>query len=317
MLWSVSAVILGIVVLVWSADLFVDGASAIAKKAGLTPMLIGLTIVSIGTSAPEILISIMSALSGSGELAVGNALGSNIANIGLVLGITLLIKPISIKKPTTMIDLPLLLIAVLLTGLLLLDHNLSTYDSYILLGGLLLFFLRIIHHTKNPENQEPRAIPDFSLQWALLCFLSGLLFLISSSRALVWGASNIALNFGVSELVVGLTIVAIGTSLPELAASVISALRGHTEMAMGAIIGSNMFNILLVLAIPGLWGSLPLSTEVLYRDLVMVFLTTTVLALAALWRWNRVSGFSKLGKESGALLLSLYFAYYIWLFVSP
>ena len=155
-----------------------DGASAIAKKAGLTPMLIGLTIVSFGTSAPEILISIMSALSGSGELAVGNALGSNIANIGLVLGITLLIMPISISRPTKMVDLPLLLLAVLLTGVLLIDRILSAFDSFILFGGLLLFFLRVMHHAKYPENQEPRAIPNFSLRWALLCFTGGLILLI-------------------------------------------------------------------------------------------------------------------------------------------
>ena len=143
------------------------------------------------------------------------------------------------------------------------------------------------------------------------------MLLIASSRILVWAASHIATALGVSELVIGLTIVAVGTSLPELAASVMSALKGHADMAVGAIVGSNMFNILLVLAIPGLWGSLSLQAAVVSRDMVAVFLTTLVLALSALWRWNGASGSSTLGRGTGLLLLSLYTAYYGWLFLVP
>lgn len=318
MLWYSAVIAAGLVALVWSADRFVDGASAIAKRAGLTPMLIGLTIVSVGTSAPEILISIMSALADSGELAVGNALGSNIANVGLVLGVTLLFSTIVLGRSTTLVDLPLLIAVVLLTWWLLADLELSITDSFILLGTLGLFFIRVTQHARRPDNNiETRIIPTLTLPMAWLSFLAGLVLLIASSRILVWAASHIALELGVSELVIGLTIVAVGTSLPELAASVMSALKGHADMAIGAIIGSNMFNILLVLAIPGLWGSLQLPSEVVDRDMVAVFLTTLVLALAALWSWNGDMGTSTLKRGTGLLLLSLYIAYYGWLFITP
>ncbi|MAA85336.1 MAG: sodium:proton exchanger [Halieaceae bacterium] len=318
MLWYSAVIAAGLVALVWSADRFVDGASAIAKRAGLTPMLIGLTIVSVGTSAPEILISIMSALADSGELAVGNALGSNIANIGLVLGVTLLFSTIMLRRSTTLVDLPLLMAVVLLTWWLLYDLELSKTDSFILLGTLGLFFIRVTQHARHPNNNsESFIIPTLTLPMAWLSFLAGLMLLIASSRILVWAASHIALELGVSELVIGLTIVAVGTSLPELAASVMSALKGHADMAIGAIMGSNMFNILLVLAIPGFWGSLQLPAEVVNRDMVAVFLTTLVLALAALWSWNGATGTSTLKRGTGLLLLSLYIAYYGWLFITP
>tara|TARA_B100001057_G_scaffold449554_1_gene490892 strand:- start:449 stop:1387 length:939 start_codon:yes stop_codon:yes gene_type:complete len=308
----------GLVALVWSADRFVDGACAIAKRAGLTPMLIGLTIVSVGTSAPEILISIMSALAGSGELAIGNALGSNIANVGLVLGITLLFGSIKLGRDTTWVDLPLLMLVVLVTWFLLYDLELSRSNSFILLGMLALFFFRVAQHARQSNDDvEAKEISSLTLPLAWLSFLGGLTLLIASSRMLVWAASQIATALGVSELVIGLTIVAVGTSLPELAASVTSALKGHADMAVGAIVGSNMFNILLVLAIPGLWGSLSLQTAVVSRDMVAVFLTTLVLALAALWRWNGVSGSGTLGRGTGLVLLSLYIAYYGWLFLVP
>ena len=318
MLWFSAVIVIGLVALVWSADKFVDGASAIAQRAGLTPMMIGLTIVSVGTSAPEILISVMSAWSGSGELAVGNALGSNIANVGLVLGITLLVKSIHLSKSTTFIDLPLLVLVVIVTAALLFDLTLSRGDSLVLLTALGLFFLHIIRNGQHaPLESEATPIPSLSPLAAWLTFLGGLGLLIASSRALVWAASQVAAALGVSELLIGLTIVAVGTSLPELAASVMSALKGQADMAIGAIIGSNMFNLLLVLAIPGFWGTLTLQAEVLGRDLVAVFVTTLVLALAALSGWNRQSGLSTLTRSTGAVLLALYVAYYFWLFATP
>ena len=318
MLWYSTVIALGLVALVWSADRLVNGASAIARRAGLTPMLIGLTIVSIGTSAPEILISIMSALADSGELAVGNALGSNIANVGLVLGVTLLLSSITLGRDTTRIDLPLLMLVVLVIWFLLYDLELSRSDSFVLLGMLALFFVRVAQHARQSNDDiAAHEIPTLTLPLAWLSFLGGLALLIASSRILVWAASHIATELGVSELVIGLTIVAVGTSLPELAASVMSALKGHADMAVGAVVGSNMFNILLVLAIPGLWGSLSLQTAVIRRDMFAVFLTTLVLALAALWRWNGETESGTLGRGTGLLLLSLYIAYYGWLFLAP
>jgi cation:H+ antiporter len=278
-------------------------------------MLIGLTIVSVGTSAPEILISVMSALADSGELAVGNALGSNIANIGLVLGATLVITNIGLHRSTVFTDLPLLVIVVLITWGLLSDYQLSLGDSLILLTLLVLFFLRIFRQARiSDSNGQTQDIPALGMARAWASFLGGLLLLIGSSRVLVWSASNIALSLGVSELVIGLTIVAVGTSLPELAASIASALKGQADMAIGAIVGSNMFNILLVLAIPGLWGDLSLPSAVVGRDMVAVFLTSFVLALAAAWRWNAKQQISNLSKSSGAVLLILYIAYYSVLF---
>lgn len=318
MLWYSAVIAAGLVALVWSADRFVEGASAIARRAGLSPMVIGLTIVSLGTSAPEILISVMSALADSGELAVGNALGSNIANIGLVLGTTLVVGTIALNRDTVFIDLPILIGAVLLTWFLLSDLTLSLANSLVLLGALGLFFIRIFQHTRaSSERSEEPEIPELSAIHAWASFIGGLLLLITASRALVWAASQIATMLGVSELVIGLTIVAVGTSLPELAASVASALKGHADMAVGAIVGSNMFNILLVLAIPGLWGSLPLQSDVITRDMGAVFITSLVLALAALGRWNGDHQASRLGWGTGAVLLMLYAGYYVWLFATP
>ena len=314
----VAAIAAGLAILVWSADRFVDGASAIAQRAGLTPMLIGLTVVSVGTSSPEILISIMSVLAGSGELAVGNALGSNIANIGLVLGVTLLIAPIAIRRGTAFIDLPLLIGSVLFTAWLIWDLELSRMDSVFLLCALSLFFIRISQHVKNPaDGSVTPTIPDLSAGRAWLSFGGGLVLLIASSRLLVWSATQIAMALGVSELIIGLTIVAVGTSLPELAASIMSAVKGHADMAIGAVVGSNMFNILLVLAIPGFWSSLSLAPEVLWRDLAVVFLTTLLLALAALWGWNRAEGRGELKRGTGLMLLVCYIGYYYWLLASP
>lgn len=318
MLWYSAVIVIGLLTLVWSADRFVEGSSAIARRAGLSPMVIGLTIVSFGTSAPEVLISIMSAVADSGELAVGNALGSNIANIGLVLGATLVLSSIALNKETVFIDLPILIAAVLLTWVLLIDLTLSPANSLTLLCALGLFFVRILHHAKTSGQTRDEDTPaelSAIAEWAY--FVGGLLLLIAASRALVWAASHIATMLGVSELIIGLTIVAVGTSLPELAASVASAMKGHADMAVGAIVGSNMFNILLVLAIPGFWGTISLQPEVITRDMGAVFVTTLVLALAALGRWNGDRQSSRLKWGTGAVLLSLYAAYYAWLFAAP
>lgn len=318
MLVDLLIIVIGLAVLVWSADLFIDGAAAIARHAGMPPLLIGMTIVSVGTSAPEILVSLMSALSGSGTLAVGNAFGSNIANIGLVLGSTLLIAPITLGRTTAFTDLPLLLITVVATGILLHDGVLSFGDAIALLIGLLLFITRMVSHARKPDlSDEPPEIPDMSTRKAWLVFLAGLLLLIAASRALVFGAVNIASALGVSELVIGLTIVAVGTSLPELAASMMSALRGHADIAIGAVVGSNMFNLLVVLSLPGLFTDLPVGINEVYRDVGTVFVTTFLLALFTWLGWRRSLGYARLGRLPGAAFLALYVVYYVWLFTNP
>jgi len=308
-------IVVGLLALVWSADQFVEGAAAIAGSVGMPPLLIGMTIVSVGTSAPEILVSLMAAIAGSGELAVGNALGSNIANIGLVLGITLLISPILVGRTTAFIDLPILIGVIILCGVSLADAVLSIVDASLLMGALVLYLLRIGSHLRRPDpNDTPPELPTMPLVRALGAFLIGLVILIASSRALVWASVNVAQGFGVSELLIGLTIVAFGTSLPELAASVVSALRGHADIAIGAVVGSNMFNLLIVLALPGFFETLQLSIHDIQRDLGAVMISTVILTLLIWIGWRGADNKARLGRSAGGVFLALYVFYYLWLF---
>ena len=322
MLLATAAILVGFVVLIKSADLFVTGAAAIASNMGLSPIIIGLTIVSVGTSAPEILVSITAALSDAGELAIGNAIGSNIANIGLVLGATLILAPMTVQPGCMRRELPALLMVTLGTALLILDGVLSRVDGLIMLATLTIIMIQIVRS----EEADPELLQEVSsitaaplgLGKAWFTFLLGLLLLVASSRLLVWGATHVAEYLGVSQLVIGLTVVAIGTSLPELAATLAGALRGHTDIAVGNIIGSNLFNLLAVMAIPGLVTPEVLEPMVLYRDyLTMTAMTVLLAAAIFLSRGRRKSGNggqAYLGRSVGVLLLSLYALYYYWLY---
>jgi cation:H+ antiporter len=302
----------GLTGLVWSSDKFVEGAAAIANHAGMSPLLIGMTIVSLGTSAPEIVVSIMASLSGSGELAVGNALGSNITNIGLVLGITLIIRSITIDASTTKRELPQMVVVTLLAGALMIDGVLSVTDGALLILGLVIFLTLLARRGEAPEGGMDNDSTLTPLKaWGV--FTVGLALLVISSRLLVVGAVNIAMALGVSELIIGLTIVAIGTSLPELAAAVMSALKGHSDIAIGAIVGSNVFNLLVVLAGPGLFGPLTLNASVMTRDWPVTMLTTGTLMMLAWLAYQNANGDKKgngeLGRASGVLLVTMYTAY--------
>ncbi|WP_417224756.1 calcium/sodium antiporter [Amphritea sp.] len=308
MLYPIIALLLGFIILVWSADRFVIGAAGTAKNMGMSPMLIGLTVVSFGTSAPEILVSIMAATTGAGDLAVGNALGSNIANIGLVLGMTALIAPLPVRSKVLKQEIPLLLAITLLAGAVLYDLYLGHIDSIILclsLVACLYLFTRFQRNASDDEiNDEEEELPELSTLWAIFWLITGLLLLAGSSRLLVWGATEIATTLGVSDLIIGLTIVAIGTSLPELAASVASALKGHTDIALGNIVGSNIFNIAAVMAVPGLLAPIELDSAVLWRDYgSMLGLTLLLVALAIYQRPPRISRFE------GGILLAAYAGY--------
>lgn len=305
-------IVAGLIGLVWSSDKFIDGAAEIASLAGLSPLLIGLTIVSLGTSAPEIVVSAIASLSGSGELAVGNALGSNIANTGLVLGVTLIIKSMSVDASTTRRELPQMLGATLLAGALMIDGNLSALDGLVLLSALTIFLFLLSKRDsgQDSELQEPTST---SAGVAWLKFLGGLTLLVISSRVLVIGAVNIATSLGVSELIVGLTIVAIGTSLPELAAAVMSAVKGHADIALGAIVGSNIFNLLIVLPVPGLLGPLSLDSDVFNRDW-LVTLSLALLLMIFAWHAQRKAAGNnmangELGRVAGVVLLGTYISY--------
>lgn len=282
------ALILGFITLVWSADKFLSGAASTATHMGVSRLLIGLTIVSLGTSAPEILVALAAAIDGNPLLAVGNAIGSNIANIGLVLGITAMIAPLPFSQGVLRTELPWLLGATLLTLILLFDLELSTLDGFILLGGLCYILYRLISYRGDAGDgvtdalqDELEELPQLGLVKALLWLALGLVVLLASAELLVWAAVEVAQSLGVSELVIGLTIVAVGTSLPELAATVGAALKGHTDIAIGNVVGSNILNLLAVLAVPGLVSSPAVDIEVLWRDCGMMLALTLALALFA------------------------------------
>jgi cation:H+ antiporter len=282
------ALIFGFIALVWSADRFLSGAASTATHLGVSRLLIGLTVVSLGTSAPEILVSLAAAIDGNPLLAVGNAIGSNIANIGLVLGVTAMIAPLPFSKGVLRTELPWLLGATLLTLVLLFDLELSRVDGLILLSALGYILYRLVNHQGSDDAEVPDALqeeleelPELTLKQAMFWLIAGLLVLLFSAELLVWAAVEVAALLGVSELLIGLTVVAVGTSLPELAATVGAALKGQNDIAIGNVVGSNILNVLAVLAVPALVSSPQVHIEVLWRDCGMMLALTLALALFA------------------------------------
>ena len=316
MLLSILAVISGFAVLIWGADRFVYGAAATARNLGVSPLVIGLTIVGIGTSAPEILVSAIAAYNGNPAIAVGNALGSNITNIALVLGVTAITVPLLVKSDTLKREYPIMFLVMMLALVLCLDGTLSRIDGAILLTGLVIMIYWMVrlglrkHETDQLETEFEQEIPYITTPKAIFWLALGMILLLLSSKALVWGAVNIAHTFGISDLVIGLTIVAIGTSLPELAASVMSALKGEPDIALGNVIGSNMFNLLAVLGIPGLIAPHALDPAVLTRDFPFMIGFTIAMFIMAF-------GFKESGRINrleGAILVMGYIGYMVVLY---
>jgi len=314
-LLSILAIIAGFGLLVWAAERFVHGASAIAKNLGVPPLIIGLTIVGIGTSAPEILISIIAAYQGNPALAVGNALGSNITNIALVLGITAMVMPLTVKSETLRREYPIMFIIMLVALILIIDEHLGRLDGLILISGLFAMMLWMVVQGKKAkrdpmETEFEQEIPKISTQKALLWLLIGFILLIISSRGLVWGSINIAKAAGISDLVIGLTIVAVGTSLPELAASIASALKKEHDIAIGNILGSNMFNLLAVLGIPGLVRPSMIDSAILSRDFpFMIGLSIALFVMAYGFK-----GEGRVTRIEGGLLVGGYISYMLVLY---
>lgn len=309
------AIIVGFGLLVWGAERFVHGAAAIAQNFGVPPLIIGLTVVGIGTSAPEILISMVAAYEGNPALAVGNALGSNITNIALVLGTTALVMPLTVKSKTLRREYPVMFAIMLLALVLVMDGHLGQIDGLILISGLFVMLYWMIQTAKKQkrdpmEKEFEQEIPKISTQKAFLWFAIGLILLIISSRGLVWGSINIAKAAGISDLVIGLTIVAIGTSLPELAASIMSALKKEHDIAIGNIIGSNMFNMLVVFGIPGLMSPHFVDTAILSRDFPFMIGLSIALFLMA----YGFKGQGRINRLEGGLLLSGYVSYMVVLY---
>ena len=317
MLLPVGAVLAGLVLLIWSADRFVVGASVTARGLGVSPLLIGLTIVGFGTSAPEILVSAVASFQGSAALAVGNAIGSNITNIGLVLGAAALIAPMTVRSGIVRRELPALILTMLFVLSLLLDGGLSAGDGVALAAALALMMFWIIgiglRERRDLLSEEyDRGIgAGMSLGRGLSWVIAGLALLLVSSRLLVWGAVNIAQAIGVSELVIGLTVVAIGTSLPELAASVMSAVRKEYDIAIGNVIGSNMFNLLAVMGMPALIAPGILPTGVLSRDYpVMIAMTAALIGMAYGYRGRK----GRINRAEGGALVGIYCVYLVALY---
>ena len=256
MLLPILGLLIGVLGLLWGADRFVEGSAGAARNFGISPLIIGLTVVSIGTSAPEVLVSINAALSNAAELAVGNALGSNMANIGLVLGVTLLIAPTPVQKHLLSQEGVVLLLVTAIAGFCLYDGYLGRLETAIFAGLIIpLVYIAVKYKKTHISPEEVAAgedIPNITMGAAGLWFIIGLAVLLASAEVTVWSAKTIAQSMGVSELVIGLTVVAIGTSLPELAASVVSAMRGHHDIAIGNIFGSNLFNLMLVMPAAGI-----------------------------------------------------------------
>ncbi|QUJ70363.1 calcium/sodium antiporter (plasmid) [Photobacterium sp. GJ3] len=317
MLIASLAILFGFALLVWSADRFVDGAAASAGHFGMPPLLIGMVVVGFGTSAPEMVVSAMASLDGNPELALGNALGSNIVNIGLILGITAVIAPIAVQSKIIRKELPLLILISLFAGLLLWDGQLTRIEALVLLAGFFgLIGWSIYSGLKGKgdaleaETESELQANDMPLKNALMWLIVGLVLLVVSSRILVWGAVTIAQSLGVSDLIIGLTIVALGTSLPELAASVAAARKGEHDIAIGNVVGSNMFNILAVIGIAGTISPMSsIGMEVIYRDwLVMMGLTVALVVMCLGFR-----GPGRINRFEGGLLLLAISAYNLFL----
>ena len=316
MLISFFFVIIGLAILVYGADIFVVGAAGLARQLGMPPLIIGLTIVGFATSAPEIMAGSVSAWQGKTAIAIGNALGSNIANIGLVLGISALLLPVTVASGTLKREYGLMLLSVLLAFLLMLDGHLSRVDAALLLGALLLFIGAIVWIAKNSRQDDPlqaefsQAVTGAATPAAAsLKLLAGLALLLAGAELLIRGAVYIAGALGVSELVIGLTIVAIGTSLPELAASIVSIIRKEADIAIGNIIGSNMFNMLAVLGIPGLIQPAYFERAVLLRDFPAMSGLCLLLGILVF-----ITGAGRLRRADGALLFLCFAAYQCILF---
>jgi len=321
MLAPALALLLGIVILVISAEKFVEGAAAMAKRLGLPPLLIGMLIIGFGSSMPEMVISALSAYGGNPGLALGNAFGSNISNIALILGLTAVMTPIMVASSVIRRELPFLsVLTLLLAGLLYMDGNLSRLDGILLMalfttimGWSIYAGLKTESDALAEEIEQQLATP-LSLARAATYTIIGLIFLVISSRILVWGGVEIATSLGVSDLIIGLTIVAIGTSLPELAASIAAVRKGEHDLALGNVIGSNMFNTTIVIGITGMMAPTTLEPAILTRDVpVMIILTAALFVMAYNYRGNENGVITRL---EGGLLLFAYAAYNISLVYS-
>ena len=319
MLTAVIQLVAGFLLLVWGADRLVAGASATARNLGVAPLIIGLTVIGFGTSAPELVVSAIATLKGNSGLAVGNAIGSNIANIGLVLGVTALIYPLRLESTALKREYPMLLLIMLVCFLMALDGGYSRLEGWGLLTSLLLVIIWIIHIGLHRPLSDPLAeefdaeIPkDVPPKTALRWLMVGLIVLPFSSVFLVDGAITIARHLHVTDTVIGLTIVALGTSLPELATAITAALHKEDDLAIGNIIGSHIFNLLGVLGIAAVISPVEILPIILARDFPVMFLITGTLYLMA----SDFRGPGRIGRRSGCVLLVMFVSSFVIVLMS-
>jgi cation:H+ antiporter len=310
------AVAFGLALLVWSADRFVEGSASTARHIGMSPLLIGMVIVGFGTSAPEMVVSALAAAQGNPGIALGNAYGSNIANIALILGLTALLSPIAVHSQVLRKELPVLTVVTALAAWQLRDGEVTRIDAMTLLavfGGLMAWTiwqgLQQKADALGSEMEQELKVHAMPVRRAIFWLVVGLVLLIISSRILVWGAVEIAHGFGISDLIIGLTIVAVGTSLPELASSLIAARKGEHDIALGNVLGSNLFNTLAVVGIAGAIHPLAVGPELFNRDiLVMAALTLSLFVIGYGFR-----GPGRINRIEGSLLLACYMGYTTYL----
>lgn len=324
MLLFLAAIVVGLVILVWSADRFVDSAAVLAKHLGMPALLIGIIIIGFGTSAPEMVVSVLAATSGSPELALGNAYGSNITNIALILGLTAILSPILVQSQVVRREMPVLLAVSVLAWWQLSDGQLTRVEGAILLLGLFaLVGVSIWEAYRQPNNQdayvqemnqELQDQPSVTKGKAIVGVIVGLTILVLSSRLLVWGAVGLAESFGVSELIIGLTIVAVGTSLPELVSSIMAARKGEHDLALGNIIGSNIFNTLAVVGLATVLAPMQVDPKMLTRDIGTMLAMTVLLLIMCLSFKRGQQG--KITRLEGGVLLSCFVGYTSYLVVT-
>ena len=307
------------ILLAWGANRFVDGAAALSFNLGMSPLLIGVLVMGFGTSVPKLLVSVFSSAKGNSGLSLGNAYGSNIINIGLVLGLAAVLSPVIVRRHVVRRELPLLILATAITAYFVMDLELSRSEGAILLALFVMLLIFLVwaskddtaepHDARLKSQLEERAVP---LGTAIGNLVIGLVAIAVCAAALVWSARGIVGNLGLSELVVGVILLAIGTSLPELVVIVVAAKRKEHELALGNVIGSNLFNTLAVVGAAGLVATSTLDRELVTRDLPVMFAFTAVLAVMA-YGWGRRRGV--INKVEGALLLAgvaVYVGYLIY-----
>lgn len=317
MLIAIISMVISLIVLIYSADKFVEGAANIATYFNVPNILVGVVIIGFGTSMPEMLVSALSALNGNPSIALGNAYGSNIANIGLILGLSVLLTPIILKAQVILREIPILIFTLLITFYFLSDLSLSRTEAVLLLIVFIIAMgYSIIKAKKNHELDEELEINQLSIKASIMWTIIGLVLLLVSSKFLVSAAVDIARFWGISDLVIGLTVVAVGTSLPELASSLAAIKQGKHDIVIGNIMGSNLFNTLVVVGITGVITPIAVEHNIISRDIPFMFIFTAILIPLAIGKIFFMKRIFKLSRVSGAILLIAYTFYNYIIFTS-